>query len=359
MPTLLAHAAAFLTLSCVSTKAELDPLIASTTAKGEWITWGGDAGFRAMRRSTRSTPPTSTSSRSPGAGSADASARRPDANYKATPLCRRRALRAHGVNHGMAAIDPATGRDALDVRAAACRTIGGARRLARSRALAYWTDGKQKRIFHNTLDGRLISIDAGDRQGRPELRQRTARSILQGRPRPTTARADRRLVFTRRIVVGDVIVVQVIGDDHAAEQGGDARLHPRLRRPHRQAASGPSTPSRRPGEFGNETWEKDSWKYTGNTGVWSMMSADPELGYVYLPVESAHQRLLRRPAAGRQPVRRKHRLPRRQDRQARLALPDRAPRRLGLRPAGRADPARHRQGRQDASRRSPSSPSRA
>ena len=40
------------------------------------------------------------------------------------------------------------------------------------------------------------------------------------------------------------------------------------------------------GEFGNETWENGSWKYTGNTGVWSMMSADPELGYVYLPVET-------------------------------------------------------------------------
>ena len=41
-----------------------------------------------------------------------------------------------------------------------------------------------------------------------------------------------------------------------------------------------------PGEFGNETWENGSWKYTGNTAVWAPMSADPELGYVYLPVET-------------------------------------------------------------------------
>jgi quinoprotein glucose dehydrogenase len=41
----------------------------------------------------------------------------------------------------------------------------------------------------------------------------------------------------------------------------------------------------RPGEFGNDTWEKDSWSYTGNAGVWAQMSADPELGLVYLPVE--------------------------------------------------------------------------
>ena len=40
------------------------------------------------------------------------------------------------------------------------------------------------------------------------------------------------------------------------------------------------------GAFGNETWEDDSWKNTGNTNVWTLMSADPELGYVYLPVST-------------------------------------------------------------------------
>jgi quinoprotein glucose dehydrogenase len=38
------------------------------------------------------------------------------------------------------------------------------------------------------------------------------------------------------------------------------------------------------GEFGVETWENDSWKYTGHSPVWSMFSADTELGYVYMPV---------------------------------------------------------------------------
>jgi quinoprotein glucose dehydrogenase len=40
-----------------------------------------------------------------------------------------------------------------------------------------------------------------------------------------------------------------------------------------------------PGEFGNETWEKESWEYTGNTGVWGQITVDEELGIVYLPVE--------------------------------------------------------------------------
>ena len=42
-----------------------------------------------------------------------------------------------------------------------------------------------------------------------------------------------------------------------------------------------------PGEFGNETWLKDSWSYTGNTGAWGQISIDPELQIAYLPVESA------------------------------------------------------------------------
>jgi quinoprotein glucose dehydrogenase len=41
----------------------------------------------------------------------------------------------------------------------------------------------------------------------------------------------------------------------------------------------------RPGEFGNDTWLNDSWSYTGNAGVWAQMSADEQLGLVYLPVE--------------------------------------------------------------------------
>lgn len=41
-----------------------------------------------------------------------------------------------------------------------------------------------------------------------------------------------------------------------------------------------------PGEPGSETWISGA-DFTGNAGVWSAMSADEELGLVYLPVESA------------------------------------------------------------------------
>jgi quinoprotein glucose dehydrogenase len=42
----------------------------------------------------------------------------------------------------------------------------------------------------------------------------------------------------------------------------------------------------RPGEFGNDTWENESWASNGNTGVWTQITADEDLGLVYLPVET-------------------------------------------------------------------------
>ena len=43
----------------------------------------------------------------------------------------------------------------------------------------------------------------------------------------------------------------------------------------------------REGEPGTETWENNAWSYTGAGNVWSMMSADDDLGYVYLPTTGA------------------------------------------------------------------------
>src|SRR5206468_5194498 len=40
------------------------------------------------------------------------------------------------------------------------------------------------------------------------------------------------------------------------------------------------------GEYGSETWERDSVFVNGNNGVWTQISADEELGMAYLPVET-------------------------------------------------------------------------
>ena len=40
-----------------------------------------------------------------------------------------------------------------------------------------------------------------------------------------------------------------------------------------------------PGEFGHESWESDAWSYTGNVNAWAPLSADAELGIVYIPTD--------------------------------------------------------------------------
>ena len=39
-------------------------------------------------------------------------------------------------------------------------------------------------------------------------------------------------------------------------------------------------------EFGVDTWLNESWRYSGNANVWANISADEELGYVYLPTST-------------------------------------------------------------------------
>ena len=65
-----------------------------------------------------------------------------------------------------------------------------------------------------------------------------------------------------------------------------ARRRPRLRCRHRPAALDLPHRRARQSEPGVETWENDSWKEAGNANVWAPMSADEELGYVYLPVST-------------------------------------------------------------------------
>ena len=92
------------------------------------------------------------------------------------------------------------------------------------------------------------------------------------------------------------------------------------------------------GEYGTQTWGDGSWEFSGHAPVWSLFAADEELGYVYMHL-FGHQRHVRRAPARRQPLA-VHRVRRRGDGRARLALPACPPRPVGLRHPGRADPGR-------------------
>lgn len=248
---------------------------------GEWHTWGGDLGFTRYadlnQINANNVKKLSVAWRWQSLPHGD----RPDNNLKATPLMIDGILYTPTGVHQAAALDPATG-ETLWVFSPEPADIGGRNPSSSSRSLAYWTDGKQKRLFHNTLDGRLISIDAKTGKADPKFGD-NGYVILKN------ALTDRDVPFVGSssppTVVGDVVVAQVVTYITSPNKqappghirGYDVRTGELLWTFHTIPQAG---------EFGNETWEKDSWKYTGNTGVWTMMSADKETGYIYLPVEA-------------------------------------------------------------------------
>ena len=152
------------------------------------------------------------------------------------------------------------------------------------RGVAYWTDGTAARILYITAGYRLISLDAATGYPDPAFGDQGVVDLLHGldRPRPEIGQIG---ASSPPMVVGNVAVIGSALSAFARTReniagfvrGYDVRTGERRWIFH-------TIPL--PGELGNETWENDSWRYTGNAGAWAPMAADPELGYVYLPLET-------------------------------------------------------------------------
>ena len=154
------------------------------------------------------------------------------------------------------------------------------------RGVTYWTDGKEDRIVYVTPGYQMVALDAKTGALVPSFGKGGVVDLKENDDQPMDLVTGEVGLHSAPIIVNDVVIV---GAAHLAGgvpksktnqkgyvRGFDARTGRRLWIFH-------TIP--RPGEFGNDTWEGDSWSYTGNTGSWAQMSADPELGLVYLPIE--------------------------------------------------------------------------
>jgi glucose dehydrogenase len=257
----------------------------SVRGPGEWVTWGGDP------QNTRYSPLDQIDAENVDQlevawrWEAQPVLDRPDSNWKATPLYVNGMLYAPTGGTKVAAIDPATGQTVWMFEPDPLR-VGTRPFTGSSRAVSYWADRDKKRILHNTVDGRLISLDADTGELDPEFGVGGIVDLNQNLLEPDDPREMVDVGSSGPgIIVGDVIVVQVITADNPGNKtqvpgyvrGYDVRTGERLWVFHTIPLEG---------EVGNETWEDEAWRYTGNASVWSMMSADPERGLVYLPVES-------------------------------------------------------------------------
>ncbi|MSO29675.1 MAG: pyrroloquinoline quinone-dependent dehydrogenase [Acidobacteria bacterium] len=212
---------------------------------------------------------------------------RPEFNFESTPLMANGVVyTTAGTRRAVVALDAATGEQIwMHSEREGARGEAAPRQLS-GRGLSYWSDGRDERILYVTPGYRLIALDA-----------RTGNPISSfGKSGVVDLKLDDDQVMdpvngelglhAAPIVAGNTVI---IGAAHMSGgvprgkmnekgyiRGFDVKTGKRMWIFHTIPDAG---------EFGNDTWEKDSWAYTGNAGVWGQMSIDQELGMVYLPVE--------------------------------------------------------------------------
>jgi quinoprotein glucose dehydrogenase len=267
--------------------------VPSTTA-GEWLTYGGDlantryspldqitaANFKDLEIAWRFR----TDNLGPG----------PEFKLEGTPLMARGVVYATaGTRRAVVALSAGTGE---------LRWVHGedegrrgqlAPRVLSGRGLSYWTDGKEERILYITIGYQLVALDArtGHRvssfgaDGRVDLKE----PAIVGGGRKIDPVSGEIGVNNTPLIVGDVVVV---GSAFSEQSGTLPTTHNNTKglvhaydvRTGKRLWVFRTMPM--PGEFGSDSWEKDSWAVNGNSGVWTQMAADPDLGLVYLPIET-------------------------------------------------------------------------
>lgn len=193
-----------------------------------------------------------------------------------------------GATRNVVAIDGATGQTLWMWRPDEGERYLQAARKDSGKGVSYWlgADGR-RRVITVTPGYYLVSLNAETGLPDPEFGAGGWVDLTVGLRRAAGRELDVGLT-SPPLVVGDVIVV---GSAHAVSfrppskanvkgdvRGYDANTGEQLWTYH-------TIPGK--GEPGYETWLNGSAEYTGNAGVWAPMSADAELGMVYLPVESA------------------------------------------------------------------------
>jgi quinoprotein glucose dehydrogenase len=149
------------------------------------------------------------------------------------------------------------------------------------RGLAYWADGKSKRILVGVMNF-LYALDAGTgkpivtfgEQGRIDLRENLGRE-------PASAQSV--YLTSPGIVYQDLVIVGGRNPETLPAPPGNIRAFDV--RTGKLRWSFHTIPL--PGEFGYDTWPKEAWKSSGAANNWAGMALDSKRGIVYAPTGSA------------------------------------------------------------------------
>jgi quinoprotein glucose dehydrogenase len=202
--------------------------------------------------------------------------------HEGTPIMIGGVLYASTSLSQVAAIDAATGRTKWVFDPGAWKLGRPTNNGWLHRGVAYWRDGEDERVIMLTGHASMIALNA--RTGRPidTFGDKGIVDLVAGLRRP----ANPRWIYGNTsppVIVRDVIVVGSSVLDYPISAGlppGDVRGFDV--RTGKLRWTFHTVPER--GEVGHESWQNDSGRTTGGANAWSLLSADEELGYVYLPL---------------------------------------------------------------------------
>jgi len=217
----------------------------------------------------------------------------PEFKLEGTPLMVKGVLyTTAGTRRSVIALDARTGELIWSHRLPEGKRAGLSPRQLSGRGVAYWTDGRgDERILYNTTGYRLVALNAKTgqpiasfgNQGIVDLKT----GAIKGADQQIDLESGEIGIHSTPTVAGNTVIVGA-----AFREGMTVNTHNNTKglvrafdvRTGKQLWRFNTIP--RTGEFGNETWEENSWSYNGNTGVWTQISVDEELGLAYLPIET-------------------------------------------------------------------------
>ncbi|MCB1671029.1 MAG: PQQ-binding-like beta-propeller repeat protein [Pseudomonadales bacterium] len=214
-----------------------------------------------------------------------------DYNNPSTPLEVNGVLYADiASTRNVVALDATTGQVLWLWRPQEDERFDEAPRKGAGRGVAFWSDGNASRVLDVTPGYHLVSLDAETGIPDPNFGEDGIVDLFVGLrnaddprfPYPDIGISAAPFVMNDVIVVGAAHRVGMRPRSRSNVKGDirgfDVRTGELLWTFH-------TIPER--GEYGYESWLDQGIEFTGNSGVWAPMSGDPELGLVYLPVESA------------------------------------------------------------------------
>lgn len=151
------------------------------------------------------------------------------------------------------------------------------------RGVAYWSDGTDARVLMATHDLKLIALDAKTGALFPDFGDDGTVDLSKGLGRPVSPRSLTQ--SSPPAICRDTIVVgSIVQDGTTFKKGPPGHVRGYDVKTGKMKWIFHTIPQE--GEKGIETWENESWKYTGSCNVWSMITSDNDLGYVYLPTST-------------------------------------------------------------------------